>query len=70
MRKEKDVIECPKCEVEMEPKIIRNGKMLFAVECTNCGYDMKNEVLQAMQQSIYISTPEKTEDDYIKVLFF
>jgi len=49
MSKEKDVIECPKCEVEMEPKIIRNGKMLFAVECTNCGYDMKNEVLQAMQ---------------------
>ena len=70
MSKEKEVVECPKCEVEMEPKIIKNGKMLFAIECTNCGYDMKSEVLQAMQQIIHISTSKKTEDDYIKVLFF
>lgn len=41
-------IECPKCKKMVKPKIIKSENMLIAVECKECGYDMKKEILEAM----------------------
>lgn len=45
-----DKVMCPKCKTIMKPKVYKNDKMIFGIECVNCGYDMINEVMQAAQE--------------------
>lgn len=47
IRMEKEnTVTCPHCKKIVKPNVIKNGKMLFAVECPLCGYDMKSELLE------------------------
>jgi len=40
-------VECPKCRKMTEPTVIKSKNMLIAVECNECGYDMKKEIMEA-----------------------
>lgn len=48
--KSKESIQCPKCKEETYPEVsVTEEGMLIAVECSECGYDMKKELMEAIQ---------------------
>lgn len=42
-------VECPKCKEIIQPDVYRTGKMIISIECPECGYDMKKEIMEVLQ---------------------
>jgi len=40
-------VKCPHCREIVEPTVVKIENVIIAIECTECGYDMKKEVMEA-----------------------
>lgn len=48
--KSKESVICPNCENKTFPEIaLTEEGMLITVECSECGYDMKKEIMEVIK---------------------